>query len=90
MRSRISSGAITGCGEYTFGRWACGISQWRVIGMPAMRVSFLSHLLFPALEVHGAGERRQHHELREGDVGALRQRGGRVERLRAGPTAARR
>ena len=35
-RPESSSGfhpaVMTGCGVYTFGRWACGISQWRVIG----------------------------------------------------------
>ena len=35
---RISSADITGCGTYTFGCLPFGISQWRVSGMPSIRV----------------------------------------------------
>ena len=73
---------MTGCGAYTFGRWAWGISQWRVIGTPAIwRV--IAHRLLPRVEIKGAWKRRQHHELREGqpraigNVGCGLERGGR-------------
>src|SRR5689334_18895926 len=32
------------CGMYTLGRCACGINQWRVMGMPAMRGTSLPRL----------------------------------------------
>ena len=36
----MSSGVMTGCGMYTFGRCACGMSQCRVIGIPSMVGAF--------------------------------------------------
>ena len=83
VRTRISSSAIVGCGVKSFGRFSCGISQCCVTGMPSTLVAWFSRLRRPFLEVDRPGERRQQHELREGDVRLLGQRDRRVERVRA-------
>src|ERR1019366_1238560 len=43
----------------------------------------LSLTLFPAFKIDGAGERRHHHELSEGDFSLLGKRGGGFESVRA-------
>ena len=67
---------------YIFGRIAAGISQWRVIGVPPTAGNFVAEALLPLLEIERAGERRQHDELREGDIRALGERRRGVERRR--------
>src|SRR4029453_2149040 len=53
---RISSGSIDGCGEYTFGLFAEGMSQYRVSGTPSIvgpSAAFCSH--FAKSSVPGKG-----------------------------------
>ena len=68
------------------GRWACGISQWRVTGTPAMRRGVLTETLLPGREVDRAGIGSEHHELRKrqpraiSNVGRGRERGRAIAR----------
>ena len=55
------------------------MSQWRVSGTPPIFCGIDPHRFLPGGEIDGARKRRQHHELREGQAGALGHREGGVE-----------